>query len=479
MHTEYKINKNQMRHLIVSSLLIIGLVLVQFVIEASNIDFNTSINISLVFAIGIYAYIIAFNYLLISRINLYLIFIILSFPFLYGRHVLHLLNMAPDGANLFKTVISESAYITTSFFCIQCILCVNIGYLLVKNKKMSFSEIREFSINTTDQGDKYLYMIGFIVMAISAVPFIKEQGNAIQTTLLYGYGYRIIEGSKESASLNSIVSAAFLPAIIAMFLSKKKKDVLPTILLVIYFTLYMLAGSRINTFCYISLFLYYYMINTKKKIKYYKLAPFIIIFVVIFPIVSSMRGTANFSLSAESFGAALDSIWNNNLLASIFYETGNTFIATAGVIDFCPRYFPHLGGMSYICAFIYILPNAFTGGFTKQYTFTDEAVSKYLVSYGGVGSSFAAEAYYNFGYLGAFLILILIGTLWGQVSKQYENAFLEHNVYKLFLYTQIYIVIIFMIRSDLVYRIRGLVWYTIPILILAYSCKKVLTRSNR
>ena len=54
------------------------------------------------------------------------------------------------------------------------------------------------------------------------------------------------------------------------------------------------------------------------------------------------------------------------------------------------------GGETYLAGLLYIFPNGLTGNAYLQSKSVDEVFSPYLTSYGGVGSSFIAEAYYNF-----------------------------------------------------------------------------------
>lgn len=381
--------------------------------------------------------------------------------------------MKPDGTVLFKEMISNTSYIITSFYCIIAILLVNVGYLFIRKQPYTINSVtihQKYSQPTLKA--KTLFYSGALFVLISIFPFIKESIAAITLTLNYGYGYRIIEGSKVGATLTSILSGFFLPGAMAMYLSNYKYKKVSVLLLVIYFILYTFQGSRINTFCYLSFFLYLYYAKSTKKVKFSKILSAILVVAILFPLISSTRSISSAYSLSDAVKIALEKIWSNNLFASILYETGNTFAATAGVINYCPSAFDHLNGMSYICSLIYILPNKFTGDFTSKYVFTDEAVSPFLVSYGGVGSSFVAESYYNFGFYLGLLVFVFIGVGWAIISKKTEEAIKNQSIIKTFLLSQIYIAVIFMIRSDLVYRFRALVWNAIPIAIIALFLSK-------
>ena len=56
--------------------------------------------------------------------------------------------------------------------------------------------------------------------------------------------------------------------------------------------------------------------------------------------------------------------------------------------------------------------------------------------------------------------------MWGKLCSKTEKAILVGNPVKFFMCCQFFIAIVFMVRSDLVYRLRPFVWYTIPIIII-------------
>jgi len=458
----------------------ITLILLAFTIVLETISQNTTgsfVNrqIEILFlAIVIYCYIIISAFSLIKRIDLFQIFLFSSFFFFFGRHILLLFNSVPTDGTLFKSVISEETYISTGFFIIEAMLCVHIGYLLIGRSFVGKSEIYKNNVDILQKENDALKWSGWVFFAITVLPYLSMSIKNIRDTFIYGYGYRITELSKESATFVSIVSGAMLPALMAIYITKRKQSKLPIILLGIYFALYTLSGSRINTFCYLLSFIYLYIYwrDSHKAISWKKIFILVSIFAFSFSVVSNARGiTSSTANMPDLLRTAVSNVWNNNPITSALYEMGNTFVATAGVLQFCPSDVPHLKGVSYICNFIYIIPNAWTNNFTANFLFTDDAISGYLVPYGGVGSSFVAEAYYNFGRSG-LIIILLIGIIWGLLCKKTEEYLLRGNVIKFFLSIGFFITIIFMVRSDLVYRFRPFVWDWVSLAGLAYLISK-------
>lgn len=455
--------------------------LLYYLSSSSSIDFMIRVSVSFLYALASYILILYTMYQISKRIDFFFLFVVLSFPFMFGRHIIYILDMVPTGREAFRSVLLDDAYIQTSYFSIAAICALYNGYLLVRKKRASIDELRKQKSSIDINKSKTLYRVSLVIALISIVPYIITSINDIRVTRLYGYGYRIVEGTANETGILTILSGALLPALIGMLISRKEKEWFSIVLLVLYFALYTFTGSRINTFCYIVLFIYLYLYwgrRLKKKIKFGKIILATLVVAFAFSIISSTRSLTHEMTVANAVLESAFSIWKNNPFSSILYETGNTYTATAAVIQHCPQDIPHIWGMTYLCSFIYIIPNAFTGNFVGNYTFTDEAIAHYLTAYGGVGSSYAADAFYNFGAIGGLIALIIIGYIWGYVCSKTERAILRGNPIIFFLYCQLFVAMVFMVRSDMVYRLRPFVWYTVPIVAITMLVKKGSRRNE-
>lgn len=118
-----------------------------------------------------------------------------------------------------------------------------------------------------------------------------------------------------------------------------------------------------------------------------------------------------------------------------------------------------------------IFPNLFWNVHPAAATNTDIAFKGFLTQYGGIGSSFIAEAFWNFGYGSLFIALIfgiLVGTLTKNISKYswYQNS-------RMF-YLSIFIaqICLFYVRSDTISFWRNFVYYGIAPLLLTVLLSK-------
>lgn len=142
-------------------------------------------------------------------------------------------------------------------------------------------------------------------------------------------------------------------------------------------------------------------------------------------------------------------------------------MSTAIVVEKCPKFVEHLNGKSYISAVAYILPNFVTGNYFAKVPGVDDTFKKYL-AYGdsGIGSSYIAEAYFNFG-VGIYLVMVLYGFMLGKLSEKIEEYIFKGDYLKLFLYIGIFGIIIFYVRSDTRTFFRNFIWFYLSIYMVA------------
>lgn len=471
-----KINSNKLLCLIINICLLLIVELLKKIVLGSNMVLNTQYSLVFIIALMIYSYIILSAYNRKKRVDPYIIFIIVSFFFFYGQHALVFLNVQRDDISILQGRIQDYYLIKTGYTILQCIILTYIGYVLLHINK-NYTKVNRDCKQFLE--DKSLYMTAFIVFLTSIIPTILYLYSNIMITLTKGYGYRIVENSNQIESSKDIfflISRFMLPSLIAMYVSCKKKDEKKIMLIIVlYLILYTLSGSRIESFCSLCTIIYIIVSkgnkNFKKNIFKYLIIVLLVIFV--FTIISDVRSSiATNGDILNQLANSVNNIWNDNFIFAALRETGYTYAVTACVFQYCPSSIAHLNGMSYISSIVYILPNFMTKGFTGKYVFVDDAFSSLMSSYGGIGSSFIAETYYNFGSF-TFIFMIIIGMLWALLTNKIEVALDKNKAITYFNWVYLFRIFIFTVRSDMVYNFRVFFWYVLPISIIAYIAKKI------
>ena len=472
--TKNNINSNSISQNIVWVMINCLYALVLYSIKPAFANVVKEKQIIIVFWIGISTVVLSIIMIKLTKkeFDFYAILIVITFVFMFGQHFLYWLNIYPkDMIILTDRVHSEALYDTGFLVCFS-IIAMNIGYLLINPPKTVRDSLYQKSFD--DERCRFcLYKAGKVFFFISLVPTLIELVTNIYLTFTVGYAERLTNSEYKRSGITNItgiISGFMIPAIIALFISRKPKQKWPVIVLVGYTILYTLSGSRINTMILLVSTLYiqnkFFTKLNKKRIALYLVAAIIVMFA--FSVVSSARknigiGKDNFSMIQSS----IDEIAENNPIVSALSEAGYTFEATSAVIDNCPNNKPYNKGLSYISGLLYIIPNGFTGDFYNSIaSSTDDTFKGYINAYGsGIGSSFIAEAYWNFGYV-SLLLMIVFGCFIGKICSKIDVAIKTKDYSIIYICLYVLITITFYVRSDTRTFYRNFIWFGLPVLLL-------------
>lgn len=422
-----------------------------YIISKRNCSYDWCQVILFFVALFIYFFMIVSNYKKLgNKFDCFTLFLIAAFPFSFGRHILCILGLK-DFSSAFSYSLKKEILIEAGYYNIYAVLALYIGYNLISSKKKKRTKK---NINELEQENKILRIVAIILFFVTIPFYVYGRYQDMQITLLKGYGARIVEGNNVF-SVSGLFASFALPASTAMYITRKEKEKLSILCLISIYVMDLLAGSRITVIC--SLFVVFYHYYATHKINFRRFLYIVVGLIIILSVFTMVSASRSAIASNES---VIDFVIHNNVIISALDEVGFTFETSANVIQHCPKDVKHINGLSYLYALIYVLPNKFTG---VKFIDTDSAFASYLVSYGGIGSSYSAEAFYNFGYGGLFAI-IAIGSIWGWLSRELTNSLKNNDKLENFWLMQIAFALFIMLRSDMVYRFRSLVWFNVPII---------------
>ena len=316
---------------------------------------------------------------------------------------------------------------------------------------------------------------------ISIVPTIIILINNMMTTVSFGYGELFQTEYYTRGGFDNIIkflSLYTVPSLYMLLISYKGSNKVKYIVLAfcLYIVLYLMSGSRLSAVLILSTLilikhLWFNPITKKKSISYGFLGFFLLI---LLSLISSIRNSLYlasdpFNLIVEAF----NNIWTANPFFVAIEEAGFTFLATACVVTYCPSDEPYNYGISYLNGLFALFPNLFWDIHPAS-TNTDIIFKGYLTSYGGIGSSFIAEAYYNFGEF-SLLIMPIFGWLLGYLCHQTKIAVKFHSsmLFYICMYTSSFV--LFYVRSDTISFFRNFVYFAIVPCFFA----KILTSKNK
>ncbi|HFI0579525.1 TPA: O-antigen polysaccharide polymerase Wzy, partial [Streptococcus suis] len=419
------------------------------------------------------------------------IFILLSFPFAYGQHVVALFDsnyfFRFQTFHILDGRLQDSSIINATYFIIVFLILLTVGYIL---SNTYFKEQVDVKESSSMAGRSLVIFISLIFLLISAYPAFKEVIAQYNLSREFSYlARRQLESQENYFELLGVgareiyLGKWFLPSIYMLLLSFReiKKRVIPYSILLAYSAIYMLTGSRFTLLKIILVvFLIEYVWHKSITLRQLKYFPIVLLpLVVLFSVFTSLRGGS--AVTIEDFFTNASLYINGSPLSATLWETGITFTSVSNVIDKVPSVVPFFVGKSYLGAMLVCLPAFLRFGFTDNNVFTISSTFSPLY-YGtkgfGYGSSIYAEQFYNFGYF-ALIVAIFLGIIIGKLEKKMILYQKQRNLSQFLLIIFILGELIYSVRNDL-YAIPRTVLISVGIpLMVIWLVNSLLSLSNK
>ncbi len=203
---------------------------------------------------------------------------------------------------------------------------------------------------------------------------------------------------------------------------------------------------------------------------------------VIFPLVGAIRNTSGKDRSTVDFLAQNYATIDNPLVASVS-EMGGSMETVAHILTLVPASRDYEMGVGYAYAFSTLFPNLF---WKIHPAIAHELPSTWLTwqidphtaaQGGGLGFSFIAEAYMNFGYLGVPILLFAGGYALARLIRWADCGVRPDRI--AFVATAACFAI-FLVRAELAVVLRGVVWYSIaPYFVTVWLARRRAAQTAR
>ncbi|HBL05437.1 MAG TPA: hypothetical protein DDZ33_00515, partial [Clostridium sp.] len=197
-------------------------------------------------------------------------------------------------------------------------------------------------------------------------------------------------------------------------------------------------------------------------------------------IISQIRAFLN---TGDISSLIVENMNDNSIFQSIYdilAEFGTTLLVPTTLIEYVPDVIPYYKGKTIINCLMNLIPNFFWNINPGLRDGTLESVVSPFISrqsVGGLGSSFLAEIYYNFGYW-SYFIIPLYGVVIGKLSNSLRNKFTQAND-KLKLYSSIYLfnIVIWYIRGEVMTSGKRIVYFVVVPVLLVRMIQKILCKN--
>lgn len=263
-------------------------------------------------------------------------------------------------------------------------------------------------------GDNSIVIVGWLMLAVAAPSFASSALEAVRVVLTSGtiglYQQEVRYGIDNSAAY---LASILVPGCIFILMGSRRQSlaVMFSLFIVVFQSaVYYFVGVRSTATMPLFAYLWAYERAVRKLPKALVLVASLVLLFVVFPVVGVIRGeTGANRTSYLDFYFQVD-----NPAISILTEMGGTLQAVAYTIELVPSTREYDMGVGYLYALLAILPNLFGG----QHPSAARAFCYWLVwtvepqtaaNGGGLGFSYIAEAYANFGWVGPAIVPGLIG----------------------------------------------------------------------
>lgn len=402
-----------------------------------------------------------------SLFDPYTLFLVTAVLFNGGQAFLEVFHLNEHG--ILKGIFSSETILKTLFLVIIGLASFHLGGLLsaatgkVNSPKKQSSE-KKPSLSTMQHNCR---IVGWSLLTISFFPALLVTKDAILVVLHTGYTALYQQELTTSYSATPNILADFLiPGTLFLLAGSKGRHnskVISVITIIIYSISRLFLGWRAYAVMpLISLaWLWHCLIRPLPKI--FLLGAASLMMFVIFPLIATTRNVAGAErLSIDFLLNSFTSI-DNPLLAAIS-EMGGSMMTIAYTLELVPSVRGFDMGAGYFYALLTLMPNFFwevhpaiARGTASNWLIWE--VDRFTASHGGgLGFSFIAEAYLNFGWFGAPIVLGAIGFLFGKLTLW---AIRSGEPAKMAMIASFISFFLFYARDEAVTQIRPLVWYAL------------------
>lgn len=419
-----------------------------------------------------------------DKINYYTIFLLFTYIFYFGQFLLLIIGAEFQyGSTILSGLLSEEDLFRTGVFIQNYMTILHLGVLISTTRINYYCNMEKLSKRKdlfSQKSEAAFKKVAITLFLISIVPTFMILINNIQITFTSGYGAIFQSESYTSGGFDNIerffsqfIIPSFLMLLIAFKNNKKLKII--NLFLFMYLALYFLSGSRLNGILVLAALVLiqhnWYKPYSKQTIL--KISAYITAIILLVTIISASRNAiATTDDPISLLTNIIENLFINNPLILALQEAGYTFLAITTVLTNCPSLVSYNFGQSYLDGFLMLFPNLFWDVHPAANTNTDIVFKGFLTKYGGMGSSFIAEAYFNFGMF-SLLLAPLFGILIGILTKKIIKHSKEQNIIKFYLFIYIAQFSLFYVRSDTVSFWRNFIYYgIIPIFITVLLTKK-------
>lgn len=394
----------------------------------------------------------------------YGLFLMAATVFNGGQAVLEVFHLNEEG--ILADRFSPQTIFNTLFLVTLGLASLHLGALISAMKRTTGVEGTATAPKNVSPQES-IRLVGWLLLLISLPSAIILFRDAISIVLAGGYSALFENGAATGLEAGPRVLASFLvPAALFLLVGGKgtrSSIVVSVIVLLGYSSIQLFLGYRYHATMPVVAYVWLWHRYIRRIAFPTLLSAGAVVFFVVFPVVGLIRNTSGAErLSVNYLMKAFTSLENPGIAA--ISEMGGSMGTVSHTLDLVPNARDYDMGASYYYASLTLFPNLFWGihpsiahGTASKWLIW--LVNPYIASRGGgLGFSIIAEAYLNFGWLGAPVVLGLIGFLYGKfvlwADRSYDPA-------KLAMVACFFAFFTLIARGESALITRPLLWYAL------------------
>ncbi|MCM1139412.1 MAG: O-antigen polysaccharide polymerase Wzy family protein [Muribaculum sp.] len=466
-------------HIIFIGLLLTGLYSIYY-LHVENFTYSTLRILGIFSTIQLVYIFFSWHRLSGNFYDAYLLFMTACYAFNLGQPVLEVFEAVdPTRSILVHYHHNIITYNKATFISMLFLMGFHFGAIIAYKHQ----QIHEEEFDNTNYRF-YLYAISKVATVIAVLSFPGYIYNTIINMMIsatYGYSAIYQEGTGR-IKIFQLIGEYYAPAMLCMyFVSMALHRHTKCILCIILLTLFvppLFIGGRSNAMIIVALMVLIYMFF--HKIHWKQLLAICTIGYIMMIVFAAIAG--NRSAGSRNFETYLENKSQEvNPAIHTLTEMGGSIQPLIHCLNIIPEYQDFKYGESYLYAMTTIIPNI---GFWDVHPATKHSnlgnwLKNYLHLNYGPGFSIVAEAYYNFGYYG-FLMMLILGALLTNYFGDVNKTTLYRNPIKFIMAIVLLWLTIKMVRNSFEFAVRAVVYYYLPMYwLMKYSYNNILNKERR
>ncbi len=359
-------------------------------------------------------------------ISIAIIFLLLSYLFHFGQAVIIAYGFRDIYAH--RSVLSLTSpdlFLGAINFAMISNYFLTIGIVWSK----SYKRIIMKTDNDEESMLKTIRTISLIILVLTFIPLVYLDIQKIIAVKISGYMSTYETYAFGINKYLNLIAQFARPALTMLLVSYKKNRKAANFVFGIssvYFAVMMLSGDRGTNMIYLltNIFVYYKIIKKIKTRAIIVASILAYFFIGLVSTISILRDTSEISMAGLLYYYNYRS--SDGIIYSVLREFGATIKTLIYAMQFTPEISDYNYGLTYLLSWLNIspkLPEQVVNYLSYSSTFTKSFPIEYQDSLGG---SYLGELYYNFGWLGSF-ISMLIGRFIGSIDDIIEDSIRYNN----------------------------------------------------